>query len=370
VTPADGSAHVDFSSGAAGSGPTTGYRVVATDVTEPSRGGQTVDGTNSPITVTGLTNGDTYTFTVTALSAAGNGPPSLAWAPVVIGVPTTPPQPPTIDRLAAGNGSVQVVFTPGAAGSTPTTGYRATATDATDPARGGQTAEGSASPITVTGLTNGDAYTFTVVAISAAGTSAPSVPSPRINAGVPAQISGSPPNGRIGPSYAFTFTVSGAPTPTLTLYGILPVGATFDATTGTISGWPETAGSYPIEVLAANGVGEQSVLRTLTIANSLGGVEPTLKPSPTTTPTPTPTPTPSTTPMPSTSPTSTTAPTGSGAPSTPPAAAAGASYLNDSSALARTGAASGWLLPLAGLLILGGAIAVLAARRRRAREGG
>jgi hypothetical protein len=61
-------------------------------------------------------------------------------------------------------------------GGAPITGYTVTSSpDATHP--GGLTASGTASPITVTGLTNATRYTFTVTATNSAGTSAASQPS-------------------------------------------------------------------------------------------------------------------------------------------------------------------------------------------------
>ena len=106
---------------------------------------------------------------------------------------------------------------PGTAGSSPTTGYLVRATDFTDPSRGGQTALGSTSPVTVTGLTNTDAYTFTVTALSAGGDSPPSAASDRINVGIPGSITGTPPEGTVGRTYAFTFTVGGVPVPKVAL---------------------------------------------------------------------------------------------------------------------------------------------------------
>ena len=73
---------------------------------------------------------------------------------------TPAPGAPTIGTATAGPASATVRFTPPASnGGSTITGYSVTATDTTTPADGGQTATGSASPITVGGLTNGDRYT-------------------------------------------------------------------------------------------------------------------------------------------------------------------------------------------------------------------
>lgn len=59
------------------------YKVTATDTTNPRRGGQVAYGTASPITVRGLTAGDTYTFSVTVSNAVGRSAPSTPSTPVV-----------------------------------------------------------------------------------------------------------------------------------------------------------------------------------------------------------------------------------------------------------------------------------------------
>jgi uncharacterized protein (TIGR02145 family) len=153
----------------------TGYTVTSTP------GSITATGTASPITVTGLTNGTAYTFTVTAANATGSGTPSAALNSVT---PSTVPGAPTIGTATKGNAQAIVAFTaPASNGGSAITGYTVTSSP------GGIVKTGTASPLTVTGLTNGTAYTFTVVATNANGNS---VASSASNSVIPSTVPGAP----------------------------------------------------------------------------------------------------------------------------------------------------------------------------------
>ncbi len=240
ATAGDTQATVAFTAPASNGGSTiNGYTVTS------SPGGITGTGSSSPITVTGLTNGTAYTFTVTATNGVGTGAASSAsnsvtpraTQTITFAQPsaqtfgTTPtlsasassgltvsftssttgvctitsggtltfvtagtctiaadqagngswlaatqvtrsftvnavaPGAPTIGTATAGDAQASVTFTaPAATGGSAITGYTVTSSP------GGLTGTGSASPITVAGLTNGTAYTFTVTATNIGGT--------------------------------------------------------------------------------------------------------------------------------------------------------------------------------------------------------
>ncbi len=149
---------------------------------------------------TGLSPDITYTFLAVAVNDSGAGPrvpsqrvgsrpePSFTPDPTPARSPdpsvgtgtgdTSPvtrvvaPGAPTIGTVTAGDGQASVRFTaPSSTGGAAITSYTVTSSP------GGFTASGSASPIVVTGLTNGTPYTFTVTATNSVGSSGASVAS-------------------------------------------------------------------------------------------------------------------------------------------------------------------------------------------------
>ena len=128
----------------------------------------TKTGTASPLVVTGLTNGSTYSCTVTATNSAGTSAASLAVSVMPVDGTTAVPTKPTITSVTAGAAQITVAFSAATSGTT-ATGFTATC--------GTKTATGTSSPLVVTGLTNGTAYTCTVTASNAGGVSTASTTS-------------------------------------------------------------------------------------------------------------------------------------------------------------------------------------------------
>ena len=255
ATPGNTQALVAFSAPASNGGAAiTGYTVLS----EP--GGFIGAGVSSPIVVSGLVNGTSYTFTVRATNSVGTGAPSSpsnavtprAAQTITFSSPgtqsfgTTPsltavsdsgltvtftssrtdvctitpggalafvtagtctinadqagnelffpamrvtrsfvvnplvPAAPTIGTATAGNAQAAVTFTaPASNGGSAITVYTVTASP------GAITGTGARSPVTVTGLTNGTSYTFTVTATNSAGTGAASAASNSVTPFVP-----------------------------------------------------------------------------------------------------------------------------------------------------------------------------------------
>ena len=164
ATPGDSKATVTWNSPANGGSTITGYTVISS----PGGNSVAVDGSTLSAVVTGLSNGTSYTFTVTATNAVGTGDVS---APSAAITPTGSPDPPTGVSAVGGVGQATVSWNaPASDGGSPVTSYNVTSTPGDLTASVG----GAALSAIVTGLTNGTPYTFRVGASNAGGASAPS----------------------------------------------------------------------------------------------------------------------------------------------------------------------------------------------------
>lgn len=131
-----------------------------------SRDGTLVSTTSSTrYTDTGLGSGQSYTYAITAVDAAGNASPATALTVRTI----TVPQAPSGVAAVAGDASATVSWTPPAAdGGSPITAYTVTpyvGSSAGTP----RTFASTVTTQTVSGLANGTSYTFEVSATNAAG---------------------------------------------------------------------------------------------------------------------------------------------------------------------------------------------------------
>ena len=153
ATSGAGSASVAFTAPTStGSGPIVSYTIVSFP------GGITSTGTSSPIVIGNLTPGTAYTFIVRATNSSGLTATSVQSNSVTptVGAPSAPLN---VTATSTIGQSASIAFRPPTNnGGAAITGYTVTSTP------GGFTQTGSTSPIVVSGLTNGTAYTFTVTA--------------------------------------------------------------------------------------------------------------------------------------------------------------------------------------------------------------
>jgi hypothetical protein len=187
------------------------------------------------------------TYTVSLLANNGFGNPATRTLVVHVAPAPAPAGAPTIGSATGGDGTAIVRFTPPVNdGGAPITSYTVTASP------GGRTATGTVSPITVTGLTNGTKYTFTVTAKNSVGIGPASA---RSNAVTPAKAlaiaTASPlPAGTVGAKYARTLVATGGIAPyswALTSGSSLPAGLTLHSN-GTVTGTPTKAATSSFTV--------------------------------------------------------------------------------------------------------------------------
>ncbi|MDE3044957.1 MAG: fibronectin type III domain-containing protein, partial [Acidobacteriota bacterium] len=125
--------------------------------------------------VNGLTNGQSYTFSVTATNAVGtstSSSPSSSVTPASATVTPTAPGTPSNVTAVAGDASATISWSAPSDGGSTITAYTVTASSGSFTC-----ATTGATTCVVNGLTNGQSYTFSVTATNAVGTSTSSSPS-------------------------------------------------------------------------------------------------------------------------------------------------------------------------------------------------
>lgn len=165
ATPGDAQATIAWTS-VAGATSYNIYWATATGVTPAT--GTKITGATNPYTQTGLTNGTTCYYVVTAVNAAGESAASSQAS----ATPAPPlPAAPTGVTATPGDTQVTIAWTT-VAGPTSYNIYWSTTAGA---GLTGTKITGAANPYIQTGLTNATTYYYVVTAVNAAGESAPSV---------------------------------------------------------------------------------------------------------------------------------------------------------------------------------------------------
>ncbi len=172
---------------------------------------RTASAATSPIVVNSMTNGVQYSCTVTATNSSGfvSAPSSAALV-----TPRTTPGAPTLNSLTAGNGSITLNFSPPASdGGSPITSYRAVCVEQFG--MGGNLQSGPASPLTVTGLVNGEPHDCYVLAANAVPGFGPAsailVGTPRTVPGTPNSVTAVPRDGRAEFNFSAPMSDGGSP---------------------------------------------------------------------------------------------------------------------------------------------------------------
>lgn len=253
------SVDVSWQPGAANGSPIDAYEV--------SGGGRTQQCAASPCLISGLPLGEPVSFVVRAHNEAGWSDPSTPSPAITIEQVPGPPA----NFVVAGTGDGSVSLAWGRpSGGTSLTGYRLT----WQPGTGGGAMEltAGAGSATVTGLTNGTDYTFTLVATNAAGDSVPvstsgipvGPPSAPVIADAPYRDAGDGANAIIDVSWA-----ASAPNgPGTVGYAVRMDGTVICETSGTTCTTPPVAygSSVTLTVTATNSAGLTADSESVTVS--------------------------------------------------------------------------------------------------------
>jgi hypothetical protein len=199
----------------------------------------------------------------------GNGVPSVASIIQISAAPTAPAAPTSVTAVA-GNGSATVSWVAPPNSGSPVTGYTVT------PWTGGVAlppVAATGTTATVTGLTNGTAYTFTVTATNAVGTSPPSAPSAPVTPGTtPVPLFVQQVSAQVGSTTSTSVTMPGATVKNNRL--VVEVGV-WGPQSGTASSVTDDAGDVFTKVTSFTG-SDNTQLSVWTAVVAGGGTKPTI----------------------------------------------------------------------------------------------
>jgi titin len=250
--------------------PDNGFPITGYEIT-PYIGGmaQTPQDVVIPATtyvVTGLENGTTYTFTVKAANAINFGPESAQSNAVTFAA--TAPGPPTAVAASPGNAAATVSWTAPLANGSPISSYVVTPYIAGVAQSPQTTFMSTATTYTLSGLSNGTAYTFTVAGVNSLGEGTQSAATTPVTVGAPGAPTGLNFNGVTQPGgdlAVVTWTAPPANGSPITGYvitlsengGSVVTSQTFNSPATSETVGPLTAGdNYEFAVAAVNSFGQ------------------------------------------------------------------------------------------------------------------
>ncbi len=309
ATPGDARATIAFSGAGSNGSDISSYTVTA------SPGGATASGSQSPIVLTGLTNGIEYTFTVVATNGIGTSSSSSTSN----GVIPDPNIAPALVSSVTPTGNAGVGFTLAgqtdfSGAPTPTVTYQWKAcTSPTNPATCQSITGETSLTYSPDSSVVGKYLRLEAVATNAAGSLTNLSPATALIVGALSSAASVTITGTQNSSLSRQVSSTGGKGPNtyaLTA-GSLPAGLTLNSNTGVISGTSSGFGTTSVDVTITDAFGvTTSTSITIVIAQYVAPTTPTTPTPPSVTPsTPTPTPTPTPIPIPTPTPSATPTPT-------------------------------------------------------------